>query len=214
MEAPITRAIRAYHLFCPASRTTPVSRSRERKYSSSSLLHLPRPGKVYSSWSNQLKKKESEIQGGKLAFAHVFHGLARQFIIHSVPSALMSAFLQNKTSGGTVLIAPVRISLALHGACTETYASSETWRNCMVPPRRLVPHPHIAPIGESQAAARQRTGLPFPLFFHAGQALDSLSQPGQGHIHRRGVGRHVIQMVPGKMQLGQFLLGVRQAFYQ
>ncbi len=63
MEAPITRAIRAYHLFCPASRTTPVSRSRERKYSSSSLLHLPRPGKVYSSWSNQLKKKNLKSKG-------------------------------------------------------------------------------------------------------------------------------------------------------
>lgn len=63
MAAPITRAILAYHLFWPASSATPVSRSRERKYSSSSRLHLPRPGNVYSSWSNQLKKKNRKSRG-------------------------------------------------------------------------------------------------------------------------------------------------------
>ena len=124
----------------------------------------------------------------------------------------MSAFLQNKTSGGNCIDCP-RTDFpgsprSMHGNIRQLGNMEKLHGS----PSQISPHPHIAPIGESQAAARQRTGLPFPLFFHAGQALDSLSQPGQGHIHRRGVGRHVIQMVPGKMQLGQFLLGVRQAF--
>lgn len=123
----------------------------------------------------------------------------------------MGALLQDKAAGGHRIDRPRAdfpgTPRGVHGNMRQLGNVQELHGA----PAQVRPHAHVAPVGESQAVARRRAGPPFPLLLHAGQALDSLSQPGQGHIHRGRVGRHVIQMVPGETQLGKLLLGVRQA---